>query len=237
MPASVLRGFAITGGKDSDVCMIFNASTMSWSTLQRMLTKKYKHGSLCLKNVLYVIGGRSDGIKSTSVHYLLLNDGNWQRGVDLPTAVEWPKVAGIKDTAYLLDAESSKQLLKLDLERKMWHRLASLPVDDQCNGVSMTVVNDKLCVAGGRPNKICAWYSTATNSWSIGQVPGSPHYYGSLLVHDNTLLILGGSNHYYGNDAVEELNLAHGCWSTSNIKMPASLTFHHAMVLDVPQQD
>ena len=142
------------------------------------------------------------------------------------------------DTAYLLDAESSKQLLRLDLKRTMWHRLASLPVDDQCNRVNMTVVNDdKLCVAGGRPNRICAWYSTATKTWSIGQALGSRHYHGSLLVHDNTLLILGGRDPPHGTDEIEELNLADESWSVSNIKMPASLTFHHAMVLDVPQQD
>ena len=230
------QGFAVTGGQGSDVCMIFNASTKSWSTLQRMLTKRYRHGSLCLKNVLYVIGGHPEGTHSTSVDYLMLNNGNWQRGVDLPIAVTWPKVAGINNNAILLDTDS-KQLLKLDLEQKMWHRLASLPVDDPCGSVSMTVVNDdKLCVAGGL-RQICALYSTATNTWTIGQKPSKEHHYGPLLAHDNTLLILGGRDRLLGTDEIEELNLAAGSWSISNIKMPAGLFLHQAMVLDIPQQD
>ena len=231
------QGFAVTGGENSDICIIFNASTKSWSTLQKMPTKRHRHGSLCLKNVLYVIGGGPDGAKSASVDYLLLNFGNWQRGVDLPIAVQGPLVAGINNTPYLLDAESTKQLLKFDLKRKMWDKLASLPVDRACWGVSMTAVNSaKLCVAGGL-DKICAWYSTATDTWSIGQALRKEHNYGSLLVHDHTLLILGGRYHPFGTDEVEELDLADGSWSVSNIKMPASLIHHHAIVLDIPQQD
>ena len=230
------QGFAITGGKNSDICMMFNASTQLWSTLQKMLTKRYKHGSLCLKNVLHVFGGCVKGATNMSVDFLALDDGTWQHGVDLPIAVVWPKVADIKDTVFLLDAEKSKELLKLDLERKVWDKLASLPVDNSCLGVSMAVANYKLCVAGGE-NMICAWYDPATNAWSIGQKLTKQHKYGSLLVYNNTILILGGNYCSGCTDEIEELNLPDGSWSVSNIKMPASLRLHHAMVLDIPQQD
>ena len=95
------QGFAVTGGENSDICMMFHASTKSWSMLQKMLTKRFRHGSLCLKNVLYVLGGDPDGAKGASVDYLLLNDGNWQRGVDLPIAVQGPLVASINGHSLL----------------------------------------------------------------------------------------------------------------------------------------
>ena len=224
------HGFAITGGEDSDVCMMFNASTKSWSTLQKMLRKRKGHGSLYLTNVLHVFGGRVNGVNSKSVDYLPLEDGTWQCGVDLPIAVYGPKVADINNNVYLLDTITSKQLLKLDLEKKVWDRLASLPIDDDCLGVSMAVLNDKLYVVGGL-HRICAWYDTTTNTWSKGQKPGREHFHGSLLVLDNTLLILGGRYSSLGTDEVEELNLAAGSWSVSNIKMPASLYLHHTIVL------
>ena len=129
--------------------------------------------------------------------------------------------------------KAANSFLKLDFERKVWDRLASLPVDGACHGASVTVVNYKLCVAGG-PNMICAWYDPATNAWSIGQKVTKKHLYGSLLVYNNTLLILGGNWNNEGADEAEELNLTDGSWSDSNIKMPPSLFVHHAMVLDIP---
>ena len=116
-----------------------------------------------------------------------------KKGVDLPLTLYWPKVADINDYVYLLDTERTKKLLVLDLARKMWNALASLPLDGSCARASMAALNGKLGVVGG-PDKICAWYNPPTGSWSIDQTVNKVHRNGSLLVHGNTLLILGGSS-------------------------------------------
>ena len=51
------QGFVVAGGADSKMCIMFMTSTRSWLRLQDMLTMRRRHGMVCVKQVLYVLGG------------------------------------------------------------------------------------------------------------------------------------------------------------------------------------
>ena len=177
-----------------------------------------------------MFGGRISAAKSKSVYCLVLEDGQWQHGPELPVAVGSPIVAQIKSTIYLFE-HMIKQLLKLDPESNTWIKQASLP-DGDYSVVSMTSANNQLCVAGGS-GRNCAWYIPETNSWCKGQRPLDLfHSWGSLVHHDYKIFYLGGYTH-----AVEDLCIETGTWSVSSIKLPVRLQCHQALMLDVPQQE
>ena len=224
------EGFAITGGKDSDLCVMFNASTKKWAMLQNMLTERYKHASWCIKGVIYVFGGTISNQRSNCVDYLVIGSGNWQRGPDMPIAVAYPKVAELNGCVYLLESQLNSPLLKLDPEKKVWIKCAPLS-ENNWNSVNMASVYGKLCVAGG--GGICAWYDPNTDTWCRSQRPVKTHHDASLAYHNYTLLLLGGMR----NIDIEEYNTKDGTWTIGSVKMPEELEYHNAMVLNVPQED
>ena len=131
---------------------------------------------MCITGVLFVLGGDIAKQGSKSVDCLALDGGKWENGPELPVAVFLPSVAQIKGIIYLLDSFETKQLLKLDPEKKAWVRQASPPnYEDQ--SVSMTTVKDQLCVAGGH-EPVCLWYNPAVDAWIKGQQPLMNHIVG-----------------------------------------------------------
>ena len=206
-------GFIITGGENSDLCIEYNSGSKSWSMLKRMRRKRHGHGSICIRGVLYVFGGLTAGKVTKSVECLVLDHWMsaryWQNNTDLPIPVQYPKVANIKKKVYVLDATSTtKQLFEFDTEKNTWRELAPIPVDN-CSTASMATVYDTLCVAGGGPSRVCAFYKPAINTWWEGQQPSLDHTHGALVFHDNKLFLLGGRQ----TDAIEEYSLKDNTWS------------------------
>ena len=223
-------GFMITGGIDSDLCIMYNATTRSWVKHQNLRAKRNRHASIFIHGVLFVFGGDLSGKTSKSVDCLALEDGQWKDGKELPIAVWIPVVAQIKGIIYLFDRFNTNQLLKIDPKSNRWIRQASPPPGNYI-GVSMTSANNQLCVTGGSECH-CTWYNPAMSSWCKGQNPIKMHHYGSLVHHDNKLIYLGGQS-----DDVEELSIETGTWSVSSIKLPVKLEEHEGLVLDIPQQE
>ena len=233
------QGFVITGGYRERLCMMFTALTKIWVRLQDLLQERNGHGSICVRNVLYVLGGSVEktGEKcSNSVHYMELKVGKWNDGPSLLLAVKFPKVANIANTLYLLDAEDSKKLWHMDVDEGVWKELAPLPIQDLCHGTNMISARDRLFVTGG-PQKVCAWYQPENDTWFTGQQPLQEHRYGALTYHNNKLLLLGGYFKEGGTDEVEEYNIDEDKWSLCNYKTPRKLCHHHAVVLNMHSCD
>ena len=229
------QGFAITGGENSDLCIMFLAASRSWIRMQNMPNKRFAHGSVCVKGLLLVLGGHrcfnGSSSKYCGVDFLLIdNGGSWQKGQELPFTAVHPKVSSIDKSAYLLN-ETTKKLVRFDIINKIWSKRASLPVDGCCNGVCMTSTKDKLYVAGGH-ERIFACYEHITDVWTtMRPQPVRVHLYGSLISHNNKILLLGGS-YRYGTDKIEEYNVEDDAWSVCAYKMPGKLFNHHGLVLD-----
>ena len=226
------QGFAITGGEDSDICIMFLAATRSWLRMQNMLSKRHAHGSSCVKGFLLVLGGYVNGNESCAVDFLMIDEGEtWQKGPDLLIAVTYPKVSDIEKDVYLLD-EGTTQLLHLDVTKKVWSKRASLLAKGSCRGVSMTSAEGKLFVVGAQ-GRICSLYNPTTDTWTNSQQTLHRHLYGTLVYYNNKILLLGGCC-VDGTDEVEEYNVEDGTWSVTAYKMPAKLCNHHGLVLDFP---
>ena len=228
------QGFAITGGVDSDICIMFLADRRSWIRMQNMPNQRYGHGSICVNGLLVVFGGYLNSSRRDchGVDFLMIDEGgSWQKGPDCPIPVSNPKVSNIDESVYLLD-QKTKELLRLDIPKKIWTKRASLPVKDSCYGVSMTSTKEKLYVAGGR-ERICAWYDPMTDVWTIMKQPAHEHMYGTLISYNSKLLLLGGS-YNNGTDEVEEYSVEDGTWSACTYKVPAKVFNHHGLVLDLP---
>ena len=231
----VPEGFALTGGVDSDLCMLFVVSTMSWRKMPNMKRKRWAHGSIYITGILYVICGCISGNKSASVDCLTLASGQWESLPDSPIAVSFPNLAELDGKPFMLDSDNTHKLYKFDVEKNEWKERASLP-DAHSGGASMVAVSGQLCVAGGTKG-ICAWYNPTSNTWSMSeQKPSKRHLYGSLVQFDATTLILLGGSWDNGTDEIEELNIEDGSWSVKELKMPAKLYNHKAFILDIPLQ-
>ena len=225
------QGFVITGGVRSRLCVMFIASTKSWVRLQDILEERQCHGSVCVNKVLYVLGGYlgEDDQHSNSVDSMIMKNGNWESGPNLPLVVKFPNVSNCDELVYLLDSEDSKKLFRLDVTAEVWHELAPLPVEQECDGVCMTSANRRLLVAGGE-DMICAWFNIETNTWSIGQPPLRKHLFGSLVHYNEKFLLLGGSFEG-GTDEVEMYDTEDDKWTLCTYKMPQKLCEHYALLL------
>ena len=230
------QGFIITGGVRSRLCMMFVAVTKSWIQLQKMLTVRRGHGSICIKEILYVFGGflGQNSKSSASVQSIVLKNSDWKNASEMPLAVKLPKVSSIDDIVYLLDAETSKKLLCLNVDEGTWSELAPIPVKKDCCGVGITSTQGCLFVAGGR-SSICAWYNPKSNTWCTGQQPLYQHKYGALAYHKK-LLLIGGSV-FNGSDDVEEYDIEEDKWSVCSYKMPRKIYNHYAVVLNIQPRD
>ena len=228
------QGFAITGGVNSDICLMFLAASRSWIRMQNMPNERRAHGSICVKGHLLVFGGylNDSNHECHGMDFLMIDEGgSWQKGPDCPNAVDFPKVSNIDESVYLLD-DDTKELLHLDITNKIWSKKASLPDEGPCHGVSMTSTKDKLCVAGGE-KRIFSWYDPITDVWTTMKQPASVHMYGTLVNHNNKFLLLGGSWDD-STDEIEEYSVEDDAWSVCAYKMPGKLYSHHGLVLDLP---
>ena len=234
------QGFLITGGVGSRLCMMFIAVTKSWVQLKDMLIIRQAHGSICIKEVLYVFGGfigkcTNSSKAAASVQSVMLKGGNWTNEPEMPLALEFPTVSNVDNTVYLLEHQDSVKLLQMDVDTKVWNELASPPIAGQCPGIRMTTAQDMLFVAGGYQN-VLALYNLKTDTWSTGQQPLKKHHYGALAYHNNKLVFLGGYSNG-GSVEVEEYDVEEDKWSVCSYKMPKNLYGHHAVVLNMQHHD
>ena len=210
------QGFAITGGEDSDDAVMFNLSTKIWKKLPKLLVKRFAHGSVFVKGILFIFGGVINYYDSCSIHYLEKNE-SWQSGPDIPVTCDYPAVVSIGDDIFLLQTWSN-QFYKMTVGSKTWSSMAS-PPGNQNRGATLIRVNDKLCFVGGYLNKILAWYTPVTDTWSKAADPLLQHQWGAALHQHNTIVILGG----YEQKKVEVYNMDTGVWSVCDYEVPKPL--------------
>ena len=228
-------GFIVTGGDGSKSCTMFMASTKTWIRLENMPRKRCDHGSVCMKGVLFVIGGNVQGTDDrNSVECLSFLLGRWESGPDMPYHM-LPDVAEMTGDVYVLDAEGD-QLLCLDFDKKEWSSKSSVPLPaDEDQWMRMVSAHGRLYAAW---NKLWAWYTPETDTWCIGQSLlklRHDNFTMCGLVHlKNRLLFLKGSScdYRYAGYTVEECNLEDHTWSVSAITEPRSLLCSHVVVVD-----
>ena len=216
------------------VYWVYNTVRNSWKFSTKMPLERMNHGSVCIKRFLFVVGGEIAGCWSDSVQYVDEKIGKWRNGPLMPTAYVSPKVAEIKGDIYLL-AEKSKRLVKMEMRKQKWIKLAPFPFTEDNNEMAMLAVNNQLLVAVGF-STVCAWYRPETNTWSLGRPPIYPSMNGSLVQYNNSVFLVGCATERFGIRAqnVLGLNDEKWIWSAPIWKLPLNLCGHQALTLKMP---
>ena len=223
------EGFALTGGKDSDDCVMYNVKNNNWKRLVKLSKTRFRHGSVFVDNLLFVCGGFVDGRSSNCVNYMDMSKGSWQSGPNMLGAVNYPEVVcSDNNDIFLLDTVN-RQLFQMEIASKSWSIKAALPDELKASiyGARMICVKDQFCVTAGSSGAL-AWYTPATDMWSVGTKFQLKHQRGAVVQHHNTILVLGG----FEQEKVESYNIDSGVWSVCDWKIPKPLCNLHAFNLD-----
>ena len=233
------EGFVITAGVRSSRCMMYISAKKLWKRMPDLPENRFAHGSICVKETIYVFGGivRCESINSEiycdCVYMISPHNTKWQPGPNVPFRLIKPKTAEIANSVYLLD-ETTGLLVQLDVDSGRWIKRASLPWNGtDYFGVSMTSAKGQLYVAGG-PHKVFANYRPCIDTWCFATPTLRKHTYGSLVYHEDKLILLGGGA-LWGSDDVEEYSFEEGTWSLCSYKMPIRLYHHTGIVLNIPK--
>ena len=109
----------------------------------------------------------------------------------------------------------------------MWQYKSSLPEDaPKPRTASFICFKNCLYLVGGT-DRICACYTTNTDTWTLLNRPSKNHWGGSAVVLRETIYICGGNNNPPHAD-VEEYNIAEDKWTTSSLKLPKPLNLFTA---------
>ena len=144
-----------------------------------------------------------------------VNTGNFF--VDMVASVMATSIAetfGSYTGIFLLDVQSTNQLVFFDMKTNTWHRHSALP-GESCWGAKMITDGNNLVVAGGR-NKILAVYNPILETWVTAKRPLLEHHLGTAIVHQKKLFLIGGKN----EDSVEVYNEDADSWSVLDVKLP-----------------
>ena len=220
----------LTGGLETDVCVLLDMSTKKWKVMKSMKHHRYRHASVCIRQQVYVFGygtktGNSE-IWSTSVECLNIEekDGEWQSVPPMPIARS-PRITN-RDTNVYLMGDGTPVLYLFDVLNKIWIQKTAMP-QNPGRAFSIAAGNDKLYAAGGHI-KLCWQYNISTDSWVNLSSPALRHYYAALIFHQNSLLLLGGDT-----EDIEGYSTERNTWVKAPFKLPEKLLCHHAFMMDL----
>ena len=225
-------GFAVTGSEDSVKCFMFLTYTKSWMPLTSLQNARYSHGSLFIRERIFLLGGLSEAHnRLSSVISLHPSEGeSWQVERDLPFQTKFPGVAcaEVNDTItpFLINTQT-QELISLDMETNEWSRKTAIPV--KCFGARMIAVNDNTLLVAGGNDRCFARYSPDTDTWVTGAAPSLRHFFGALVSRGQSVYLLGG----FDEDRVEEYNLDSESWCECEWRVPTKLRYLHALDLDM----
>ena len=222
-------GFVVSGGQDNKLCAMFILSTKSWKQLEPLPGVRYVHASTFMKGKIYLFGGVVSGSQSSSVISLELQGGKWNQEPNIPITAAHAEVACVDSSIFLLDVNSSQQLLQLDLVTKAWSTKTKPPHDNVC-GARMIYIQGQLFVAGSN-YKVFLQYNPSTDSWTTLNGPTLKHGFGALVHHDQKLYLIGGLY----EDRVEEYDLETKIWSICDVKLQKKIGNLHAFAIEDPQ--
>ena len=223
----VRGGFVLTGGDSCVLCSMFVLATKSWKQLDSLKSALHGHGSIFAHGIIFVLGGWKSASKSASVHSLALDGGKWTEETDLPITVQYPQVASVDNSIFLLDVADTNQFLKMDAKKKTWCHQTKMP-GWHCWGARMVSAQDKLFVSGGN-SKICGQYDPKTDTWCSLNSPTLKHHHGALVTLEQKVYLIGGDK----DDRIEEYDIDSNTWAVCAGKVPKKIRDLHALVLDI----
>ena len=230
-----LRKLILTGGYSSDVCVILDTSTKKWKKMTNLKRQCRSHASECILQQLFIFGGtmsmRPPLEWSTTVEYLNIEQehGVWQSAPGVPSALEYPKITKLDTNVYLM-GDKNPVLYVFDVGKKSWREKAAVP-QNPGKGFSIAAGNGSLYAVGGKREaclEACWTYIISTDSWTKLSSPALIHSYGTLIFHQNSLLLLGGQHDHIEGYAIDE-----DIWAVAPYNLPEKLYCHYAFMMDL----
>lgn len=194
-------------------------SALAWRTLAPAPSERTEVAAAAVGSRIYVIGGyRKDGGTVSTVEILETTTGRWERGPDLPVAVNHAMAAAVGGTVYLfggfLDGgDASAAAYRLDAG--VWRPVAAMP---QPRGAGTAVaIESRIYVAGGVNagglSRQMLVYDVAADRWSAAPGPPTPREHLGGAGYGGLVYTVGGRAGGQGNfTAFEVYDPGTGQW-------------------------
>ena len=224
-------GLILTGGLKKDICAVYHAGTKTWTPLTKLQTDRRMHASVCISEKLMLFGGYVSGEWSTSVECLHLEGEiqEWRQSVPIPVTLEFPKLASLGVKAVLM-GHDSPEVFWFDTEEETWTQLPPLP-EDPGSYFSLAAGKGSIYCAGGNKSLLYV-YDVACETWIKLPSPTQLHQDGALIFHQDILYLLGG----WESTKIEEYDTMNDVWKVASYKLPISMQYHFAFLIDTPQE-
>jgi non-specific serine/threonine protein kinase len=171
---------------------------------------------------IHVVGGyRADGATVATVEVFDPATGAWQRGPDLPVALNHAMAATIDDALYVFGGYRHGNIPNADafrLEPAGWRAVARMP-DARAAGTAVPAAGRAFVVGGiatgNRLAQDMLVYAVAADRWSTGPGPPTPREHLGGAAFDGRIYVVGGrSGGLDGNlAAFESFDPVTGQWS------------------------
>ena len=226
-------GFMVTGGSNSDLCVIFVLAMKMWVRQQSLLAIRSEHGSCFSNSKVFLIGGMdSTGFKTSSVDFMDMAKKTWHTGPPFPLKDALLKtVALLKSTVFVLNSMNS-DFYKLDEDMMSWLTQAPLPTHSY--GCSLAASGDKIFAAGGDGN-INYMYTPTADVWCRLTGPSLQERQGALICYQQKLYLFPGCKRKKDQIDVEEYDISADRWSPTKLKMPVPIWKYSAFLVNVPE--
>jgi N-acetylneuraminic acid mutarotase len=174
----------------------------SETELPAMLRIRQEHGVAALRGEVYVIGGYAMN-PTTSVDAYNPTTRMWRAVASLPTALQHPNVAVVRDKIYLGGyfqgqgtGSPQDNAYVYDPDRDRWDAIASLPTGTGRAAGCVAVIGDKIYIFGGRRMDMsvafASVYDTVADSWQkLPDMPVRREHCGAGYIGDK-IYIVGG---------------------------------------------
>ena len=225
-------GILLTGGRNSDLCLVFVIAIKLWVKQSPLLVTRSAHTSVYCRGKAYVIGGTvPDAPVTDSVDVMDLDSKVWVNGPPLPQAGDLLKSVSFKLVLFVLFPRKCT-MYQLDIDNMSWSEKASLPQSSY--GCSVTTTDDNIFAAGGNGDINCM-YTPATDTWCRLTGPSLLERQGSMVYYQQKLYLFPGCKRDGKLTDIEEYDITADKWSLTKWKLPTPLWLHGIFIVDTPK--
>ncbi|KAI0221647.1 hypothetical protein LSAT2_027060 [Lamellibrachia satsuma] len=222
----VADGLLLTG---AGYCYFYNMVGQRWDLLGSLLTPRFRHGSVAVGDVVYILGGTDDDV-GTLESVERLDKVRLCRPLfvaDMPQPVTHPMAVSYVEGLYVfggIDADNATSRCSryYDVKCDTWRTVAEMP--EECRLGAAVAGIDCIYVVGGS-TRSCLLFNPATDSWTRLCPPLNAHGNAPAVGWNNRILLAGGDDDEV-TSAVEQYDTVKDEWSVWEPPLMQRLSCH-----------
>ena len=188
------------------------ASGLAWRQLAGAPSPRTEVAAAAAGSRIYVVGGlTADGATVATVEVLDTATGRWERGPDLPVAVNHAMATSMSGTVYVFGghrADHTQSAAAFRLERDGWRPIADLP-EPRAAGTAVALAGKAYLAGGlaavGRLADRMLVYDAAAGRWTAAPGPPTAREHLGGAAHAGRVYTVGGRTAATGNLAAFEV--------------------------------